>query len=527
MNEQLIKFIELCLVDGVISDKEREVIFRKSKELGILEDECEIILEGMIVKSTKTQSKPNIVHDLKSPTDEEIIKINDFEQDGISDDRLRQMFSSQTLELISKKKIEITELKRKIDNYPKKIEEVDKKIFLNETNFNLIQKEYSELNKIDSVIKNCFKEKEFRDILNNNLNFSFNQGQFQLFISKKNIFGNKKKGEKVNLSFTNFFQINYSKSEYYLEENDINKFKKLKKIYVDLKKKSESELQRIRKNISDNDKELINLKRTRKNLDSPVEIDEIKKIENEIRGFEELIKTDNFILFKQLYQKSPILFQSNIFSRYLEVIEVNNNNKEIMNLTRFNKFIINEEKKYSLKISKLFRKLDNSNLNQKDVDNLINDKNKLISFYNSFHIMYQSLVSNKMGIYMKIYIELETIGVFTTFFESTVMDNLNVMNKHLNNLNSTLKNVSSQLSQVNNYLQLLNSSMYQLNLSVDETNYNLNDISNSIQNGNDLLKKSNDLLDGINSGVGLNNLLTGIQTYQIYKINKNTKSLRG
>ncbi|MDB4062117.1 hypothetical protein N9515_09310 [Vicingaceae bacterium] len=48
MNEQLIKFIELCLVDGVISDKEREVIFRKSKELGVPDDECEIILKGMI-----------------------------------------------------------------------------------------------------------------------------------------------------------------------------------------------------------------------------------------------------------------------------------------------------------------------------------------------------------------------------------------------------------------------------------------------------------------------------------------------
>jgi hypothetical protein len=48
MNEQLIKFIELCLMDGVISDKEREVIFRKSKELGVPDDECEIILEGMI-----------------------------------------------------------------------------------------------------------------------------------------------------------------------------------------------------------------------------------------------------------------------------------------------------------------------------------------------------------------------------------------------------------------------------------------------------------------------------------------------
>lgn len=53
MNQDLIKFIELCLSDGVISDKEREVIFRKAKEYGVPEDECEIILEGMISKSNK------------------------------------------------------------------------------------------------------------------------------------------------------------------------------------------------------------------------------------------------------------------------------------------------------------------------------------------------------------------------------------------------------------------------------------------------------------------------------------------
>ena len=58
MNEQLIKLIELCLMDGVISDKEREVIFRKSKELGVPEDECEIILEGMIQQKVgEVQSK--------------------------------------------------------------------------------------------------------------------------------------------------------------------------------------------------------------------------------------------------------------------------------------------------------------------------------------------------------------------------------------------------------------------------------------------------------------------------------------
>ncbi len=59
MNQQLIKLIELCLIDGVISDKERSVIFKKSEELGISKDECEIILEGMIQKhSKKNTSKP-------------------------------------------------------------------------------------------------------------------------------------------------------------------------------------------------------------------------------------------------------------------------------------------------------------------------------------------------------------------------------------------------------------------------------------------------------------------------------------
>ena len=34
-------------------------------------------------------------------------------------------------------------------------------------------------------------------------------------------------------------------------------------------------------------------------------------------------------------------------------------------------------------------------------------------------------------------------------------------------------------------------------------------------------------LQSINSSIKFNNLLTGIQSYQMYKINLNTKSLRG
>jgi len=52
MNKDLINFIELCLSDGKISEKEREVIFRKSKELEIPLDECEIIIKGLTDKKT-------------------------------------------------------------------------------------------------------------------------------------------------------------------------------------------------------------------------------------------------------------------------------------------------------------------------------------------------------------------------------------------------------------------------------------------------------------------------------------------
>ncbi|MDA8857956.1 hypothetical protein N9I30_01220 [Flavobacteriales bacterium] len=52
-------------MDGVITYKEREVIFRKSKELGVPEDECEIILEGMIQKYTNDNPKPKTNEDIQ------------------------------------------------------------------------------------------------------------------------------------------------------------------------------------------------------------------------------------------------------------------------------------------------------------------------------------------------------------------------------------------------------------------------------------------------------------------------------
>lgn len=92
MNEQLIKFIELCLMDGVITDKEREVIFRKSRELEVPDDECEIILEGMtskfqsenhnLVKENQSSNKENI--NIEFRLNEDYFKSHFKKLDGIN-----------------------------------------------------------------------------------------------------------------------------------------------------------------------------------------------------------------------------------------------------------------------------------------------------------------------------------------------------------------------------------------------------------------------------------------------------------
>ena len=51
MNDDLIKYIKLFLTDGIISKKEKEIIFRKSEELGVPQDECQMILDSLLYEA--------------------------------------------------------------------------------------------------------------------------------------------------------------------------------------------------------------------------------------------------------------------------------------------------------------------------------------------------------------------------------------------------------------------------------------------------------------------------------------------
>ena len=425
MNEQLLKFIELCLIDGVITDKEREVIFRKSIELKVPIDECEIILEAMIYKYQKENIGlretvvPSIIQDEEEIRKDQIIQPNE------NPEFLRKMFFSDRDRRISKI--------------------------------------VSELNTLNQL----YQEKEKCDLVFNDLL--------------------RKKSKLLNI------------------REDDEEYNKLDKL------------------LYENDKELIKINN---------EIHEFREVEREQNKLNELYNEETFKLFELLYLKSPLLFQTVIFSCYLQNILVNNDD-QILNLTRFNDFLIKKENEYDNLIKVQFKNIEVGIAKKNEIDDLLVERKTLVAFYNSFHLMYESLIKRKMGVYMKIYVDLESMGIFNTFFEKEVINNLNFVNKNLNQLNNTLSLVSKEISTTNDYLFLLNNHMYDLKLSADETNLkleqvdcNLSDISNSITEGNSSIKMGIGLLEDINKGVGLNNLLSGISTYQMYKININTKSLR-
>ena len=435
MNELLIRFIELCLVDGVITDKEREVIFRKSNELGVPDDECEIIIDGMIFKYNKENNILNTtVFEKKNESliDNEILSIESSESD-VDEDFLKSLFFSE-------KEKQIPSLEKRISTAI-----IEGQILLDKRD-------------------KC--ESEFQE----------------LFERKRNLFEDS---SQVDIEF-------------------------------------------IENGIFQNDQELLRLK-NEINLQQKV----VRDLEREKENISDIYSQRNYDLFLILYKKSTLLYQSPIFDKLLQEINIKND-KQILNLTRLLKFLVEKERNYGNQLGRCFKKLEDGSLLQKDIDLILFEKKAIISFSNSFHLMFSSLTKSQMGVYMKIYLELESIGMFNTHFEKETLKNLTQIGQQLNKLNDTLLRVSKEISQTNNYLQLLNDHMYIMNLNLNKTNskldsldYSLSDISYSIQEGNRNLERSVDLLKEVKGGIGLNNLLTGIQTYQMYKINLNTKSLRG
>ncbi len=117
--------------------------------------------------------------------------------------------------------------------------------------------------------------------------------------------------------------------------------------------------------------------------------------------------------------------------------------------------------------------------------------------------MVGSLVSHDLISFYEIYESFDKLGMFNSNWENEVSDKLTNIGDKLDDLMYSIYNMEQNIvSELNNLSYITQESFNDLNRSVT------------------------DQLKEVESSINLNNLLTGIQTYQLYKINKNTRSLR-
>ena len=145
---------------------------------------------------------------------------------------------------------------------------------------------------------------------------------------------------------------------------------------------------------------------------------------------------------------------------------------------------------------------------KKSYNKLIESLNEQIQIYNLTLVhslnMVISLTSSDLITFYEIYETFDKSNVFQSNWEKEIMEKLDKISEGIELVMIGIKTMEKNLiSEISNLSYITEESFKELNKSVIYE------------------------LDSINSSINFNNLLTGISTYQLYQINKSTRSLRG
>ena len=179
---------------------------------------------------------------------------------------------------------------------------------------------------------------------------------------------------------------------------------------------------------------------------------------------------------KNLYGTDLVIKMINYISKIIENLKSNVESTNYSDLTPLS--VGNMKYGYNPKFLLFFEFLE---YNIKYLSSLISMRN---------HLVYSVLKEDKISI-MIISEELDNLGILLTHYEQQVLEKIDESNV------------------------LLKEGFYELSSSLDKISNQLGSINENLNDG----------IQNLNKNIEFNTLLTGIQTYQMYKINKNTKGL--
>tara|TARA_B110000977_G_scaffold102055_1_gene133542 strand:- start:753 stop:2273 length:1521 start_codon:yes stop_codon:yes gene_type:complete len=505
MNKQLLEFIELCLVDGVISDKEREIIFRKSKELGIPKDECEIILKGLIYKHSHPKYKNEGRDDLSD------IEISDnyFDLNEVNGWIKNVKHSNELLNDFFEKRITkyfnsggfrkyFSSLGCVLDRSVLEYMMNQSKLYTTGSFFNRVSITTYEYEK-QELINRIFNTEEFLGYIyyNPGLGYSVNKTELEEIIESPNPEETFPKGYEFVIWTNSGFHF-FRKSKYPRSEKDYHDF-------VDNKS-----FTNLNVNILDDEVRLDGFL-LNENLGRPKEY---------LRRFLYSCYLDFDI--KDYTSKLYLSFENDLFLSKVNTFKFKEH--DFTRLMRVNRFITKSITEYNLSIENFSnsnfllireteiktvdRRFKSSDLKTERLEEFMTYCNEFILFFT--HLLFlrdsflNSLIKSKNFESNDLFLQLEDIGVFNTQFEreslegvGRVITKLTELNKRLIEVNENLKIMSSQLNRIGGTLSRQNEKLDNQNLKLSE----------------------------IDEKLSYNNLITTINTYQTWKMNKNTKQL--
>ena len=533
MNEQLIKFIELCLEDGVISDKEREVIFRKSKELGVPDDECEILIDSLVSKHSRGSNQSDtpkkkggffssMFKEIKNNIDTESIKSSykkvkeDFQkgmENSIGNENTKGKLKESSISNIPSKVIKYETHQKDKNDSDTTLNSLEnsKCLFQLPENFELHQIEV----RFDQIIGKCFRENQdkpfvisYNEIKNLELdkNIDHKIGVYSLGLRSGIIYDSEGKYLFFRVTKNSFLR-------YYLYKMSISgiyeTFKVMDNKSIQLRKDGNV----YKMNLSLDEISFFNEIWENVIVNGQKRSQEQKKIDSKVRKKTSRIEENRKSLIREFdvdnNGKIDVL-ENNDFQKLINVkkeLILLHEKKEGKNYTHQFVQISNYLKNKSKNIQELYKIIrGKKGVNIDSIDDYIGILRNQIHTYNLLFIssfnMVLSLIEDDRITFYEIYETFDKLNIFTS--------------NHEREMSMRLKNIESKLDEV---VQ----SIYQMEMNICSELYNLQFITEDMS---DSLSGLSQGLSEINSSIQTNNLLTGIQTYQMYKINKNTKSLR-
>ena len=222
-------------------------------------------------------------------------------------------------------------------------------------------------------------------------------------------------------------------------------------------------------------------------------------------NFSEIVKSKKEIIlnkFPKNEKNEPTIIEIDSFFKLIETNEQIIKNIDLNYLQKFIRLSnhLNQKRKWLIDVITKINEIEKYDEFEEYIE-ILEDGNNVLNQLLVYSInMLVSLVENKMILFFIIFEKFEQLGIFQSKWENDIKEQLSEINSNL-------------IEMINSIHQMESNLRYEL----DKLG---NDIDSSIVN---LKKEVNNQLMNIDSSLKYNNLLTTINTYQTFKINKRIK----